>query len=109
MDLLRSRIANWNKWPQAVILGAVFLAAFVAAQWPFAEFLMSEASRNRFFATTDFPFFVPSTTDWVRNVFTHVERSPQEFWAKMAIALAIAIVTTRGGLAWGDWMRRIRR
>ena len=109
IDLLRARIAAWSKWPQAAILGALFLATFIAVQWPFAEFLMSAASRNRFFATADFPFFVPPTTDWVRNVFTHVERSPQEFWTKMILALGLAILTTRGGLACGDWMRRIRR
>ena len=30
-----------------------------------------------------------------------------EFWQELRLALASAIVTTRFGLAWGEWMRRI--
>ena len=58
-DLVRRRIGGWNRWAQSAALGAAFLASFVAVQWPFADFLMSPASRNWIFATNNFPYFIP--------------------------------------------------
>jgi len=75
--------------------GSCIFGEFVAAQWPFADFLMSPESRNRIFQTTNFPYFVPSTSPWVRNVFFHTEHTPGQFWVKMAIALVAAILTVR--------------
>jgi hypothetical protein len=45
----------------------------------------------------------------VRNVFLPTEQSSSQFWVRVAIALAVAILMTRIGMAWGEWMRRIRR
>src|SRR5438874_2589974 len=44
LDLLWQRTAAWSGWRQALVSGAVFLAAFAAVQWPFADFLMSPAA-----------------------------------------------------------------
>src|SRR5882672_5240979 len=41
LDLIWARTASWNRWLQAALGGAAFLAVFVAVQWPFANFLMS--------------------------------------------------------------------
>jgi hypothetical protein len=108
-DLVRRRTGAWSRWAQAATLGAAFLASFVAVQWPFANFLMSPASRNWFFATDNFPYFVPPESAWARNVFLPTEHSVVAFWLRMAIALVVAVVMTRIGFGWGDWMRRIRR
>ena len=54
LDALWPKIATWKKWPQAAAAGIVFLLAFAAAQWPFATFLVSPASANRFFGTKYF-------------------------------------------------------
>jgi hypothetical protein len=108
-DLLRRRTGSWNRWMQAAVLGVAFLASFVAVQWPFANFLMSPASRNWFFATDNFPYFVPPESPWARDVFVHTESSVAALCVRMAIALVVAVVMTRVGLGWGDWMRKIRR
>jgi hypothetical protein len=108
-DLLRQRTADWSRWKQAATLGAAFLVSFVAVQWPFAEFLMSPASRNRIFQTTNFPYFVPPTSPWVRNIYIPTEHGPAQFWMRMLIALCVSILMVRIGMAWGEWMRRIRR
>ena len=108
-DLVRWQSATWGRWAQAATLGAAFLVSFIAVQWPFADFLMSPASRNRFFETTNYPYFIPPTSAWVRNVFLPTEQSSSQFWVRVAIALAVAILMTRVGMAWGEWMRRIRR
>jgi hypothetical protein len=45
----------------------------------------------------------------VRNVFIHTEHTAGEFWLRMTIALGVGILMIRIGMAWGEWMRRIRR
>jgi hypothetical protein len=109
LDLLRPRLKNWNRWRRSAAFGAVFLGTFVAVQWPFANFLQSPASRNWFFATQYFPFFVPSDDTWVRHMFDQVESGASEFWLRMALTLGIAILSSRAGLSLGGWMRRVRR
>ena len=68
----------------------MFLVTFVAAQWPFAEFLQSPAARNWIFGTKHIPFFIPSNFDYVQYVFTPLEQRASEFWLTMACALAAA-------------------
>ena len=108
-DVLRRRITSLNRWTQAAILGAASLASFMAVQWPFANFLMSPASRNWFFATNNFPYFVPTTTPWGSYAWLPTESTPVQFALRMLLALAAGTLMTRVGLSWGDWMRRIRR
>ena len=108
-DLVGRSVGTWNRWARAMTLGAVFLTSFIAVQWPFADWLMSPASRNWFFATNNYPYFVPPTSAWVRNMYVPTEQTSSEFWSRMAIALAAATITTHMGLSWGDWMGRIRR
>jgi len=108
LDLLWPHIA-WNKWWQAAAAGSVFLLVFLAAQWPFATFLLAPASRNRFFGTDYLPYFDGPNSYSARHLFVPFERTRFEFWFRMAEALVIAILSTRCGLAWGDWMRRVRR
>jgi hypothetical protein len=108
-DLVRRRTTTMNRWVQSAILGAASLASFIAVQWPFANFLMSPASRNWFFATNNFPYFVPPESRWGSYAWLPTETSPTQFAIRMALALFAAILTTRIGLSWGDWMRRIRR
>ena len=109
LDWLWARTKSWNRWTQAVVSGAVFVGLAVAVQWPFATFLMSPASRNWIFGTTYFDYNLRPNDYYVRNMFYPVEKTTAQFWTQMAIAVAAAIVTTRVGISWGDWMRRIRR
>lgn len=108
-DLLRRRLAGSKSWTQSLVLGGATLASFLAAQWPFANFLMSPASRNFFFATDNNPYFMPPQSHWVRHEFLPTESTPIEFAVVMAVAFVAAILTIRLGFSWGDWMRRIRR
>src|SRR5579863_286003 len=108
-DVLRRPASAMNKWAQSALLGAAFFLSFVAAQWPFANFLMSPASHNAIFVANNYPYFVPATSRWVMNMFVATESSNAQFLTWMTIALAVAVLMTRLGLAWGEWMRRIRR
>jgi hypothetical protein len=108
-DLLRPRIATWGKWRQAALLGTLFLVSFVAAQWPFASFLISPASANWFFGTKYFAYFARPNGFDIRHLFFPVEQTASQFWLVMAEALGLAILSTRLGFAWGDWVRKVRR
>ena len=108
-DLLRQRTRGWNPWAQAAALGTAFMASFLAVEWPFADFLMSPASRNWIFVTENYPYFVPPTSAWVRNVYVPTDPTLAAFWMQMTIALVVAIVLTRIGWSWGEWMGRLRR
>ena len=109
LDLIRTRIAAWAKWAQAAALGVVFLAAFLAVQWPFADFLISPASANRVFGTKYFAYFANPNGFDVRHLFFPIERTPAQFWLVMAEAFALSILSARLGMSWGEWVRKIRR
>jgi hypothetical protein len=109
LDWLWARTANWPAWKQSVISGAVFVGLLMAAQWPFANFLLSPASRNWVFGTTYFDYNLHPRSQYVRHVFASLEKSAAGFWMEIGIALIAATLTTRLGIGWGEWMRRIRR
>ncbi|HTT64664.1 MAG TPA: hypothetical protein VMG35_22590, partial [Bryobacteraceae bacterium] len=109
LDLVRPYWRRWGNWARAAAMAPVFIITLMAVQWPFAGFLMTPAAHNRFFATDNYPFFVPSTSDWVRNVFTQMEPNASQFWTRIAVAVVLGAVMARAGTAWGDWMRRVRR
>ncbi len=109
LDLVRSRLASFGKWSQAVLLGGVFFVSFIAVQWPFASFLISPASANWFFGTKYLAYFARPNVFDVRHLFFPVERTASGFWLVMAEALGLAILSSRLGLAWGDWVRKVRR
>jgi hypothetical protein len=108
-DVVRRHITALNRWTQAAILGVATLGSFLAVQWPFANFLMSPAARNRFFAANNMPYFMPPNSHWARSAWFPSESTPLQFAVRMALAVLAAILMTCVGLSWGDWMRRIRR
>ena len=108
LDLMWRRTARWGGWKQAAVSGLVFLTVFAAIQWPFASFLMSPFARNGFFGTIYFGYYANPNSLYMRYLFLPVE-SGTLFWKELAWAVVAAILTTRLGLAAGNWMRRIRR
>ena len=108
LDLLWQHTRRWGHWKLALVSGPLFLAVFAAVQWPFAHFLMSPASNNWVFGTGYLSYFARPTSLYARHLFQATE-SGAELWSEAALALLTAIVTTRIGLAWGNWMRRLQR
>jgi hypothetical protein len=109
LDWLWSRTPKWNLWLQAIVSGLVFVGVFLAVQWPFADFLMSPPSRNWVFGTSYFDYNARPESHYMRNLFVPLESTAARFWAEMTAAVVLAILTTRLGMTWGNWMRRIRR
>jgi len=109
LDLLWSKSEKWGRWKLAAVSGPVFVLSFLAVQWPFANFLMSPGARNWVFGMAYFAYFDPAGFLYDPYKFEVAEKTPGEFWATMAVAVLVSILTARLGLAWGDWMRRMRR
>jgi hypothetical protein len=108
LDLLWSRTRDWNRWKLSAVSGLLFLGVLMAVQWPFADFLQSPLARNWFFHTNIFDY--AARPEWwnVRYVFFPAEPA-SVFRQELGIAALAAILTTRIGLAWGEWMQRVRR
>jgi hypothetical protein len=92
----------------AAIIGPVFVASFVAAQWPFASFLVySPLARGRLFNAENFVY-------WMSPVYEASTRRfpPPGDWpiaSHLLLAAALATMTSLIGLARGSWMRKVRR
>ena len=108
IDLLR----NWfdrrsvNAWFQAALCGAAFMGIFLAVQWPFSAFIISRAAANPFFGTIYHDYSARPQSFQVLGLFVPHET---HFGPMLALAVAIAVITTRIGMAWGNWMRTVKR
>ena len=108
LDLLWQRTRQWKPWKVALVSGVSFVAILFAVEWPFASFLLSHASQNRFFATIYFDYNSrPNGYDRMR-IFFH----PAYGWPRvkgLLIACVCAIASTWVGLGFGRWMRGVQR
>jgi hypothetical protein len=108
LDLLWQRTKDWSPWKLALVSALVFLLFLVAAEWPFASFLMTQAARNRFFGTGYFWYGEPPTAYSARYLFWDGETVAQ-FWRGMALALIFGTLAFRFGLSRGEWLRQVKR
>ncbi|MBZ5575063.1 MAG: hypothetical protein LAP40_00720 [Acidobacteriia bacterium] len=108
LDLVWQRTGHWGAWKQSLASALAFLAVFAAAQWPFADFLMSPAARNWFFGTQFFGYNTSPNSLYARYLFAPPQ-SASVFWRETGLAFAISALWIRLGMACGDRMQRIRR
>jgi len=94
----------------APIVGTVFVLAFLAVQWPFATFLVSNpAARGPLFNADNFVYFMAPTYEALTRRFDPPPPGAWPFPVQVAIAIVIASATSAIGLARGRWMTRVRR
>jgi hypothetical protein len=106
LDVVMQRAkARINDWLLAAALSVTFVIVFLAAQWPFADFLMTPAARNAFFVSHRMDYGV----DPQFQARWYVLNPPDNLVAGLPIAMAIGCVSARCGLWWGNWMSRVRR
>jgi hypothetical protein len=106
LDLLWRR--QRKPWIMALAGGVVFVAVLVAVEWPFADFLVSKWSANRFFGTMYFDYNSrPDNFDHMRRFFM-----PQHGWllvSGLARAAGYAALGSWVGIHFGRWMRSVQR
>lgn len=109
LDVVFDRTHGHGDTWKAVVGGAAFLAASLAANWPFAYFMMSRYARNRIFAMNEFGYNTPPSEYHLAWTLRAYEKTRAEFWIGMLVALVATVLSARIGVLWGDWMRRVRR
>jgi len=108
IDWITHRYGHINTWLRTLTYAIMFLILLFAVQWPFANVLMASHG-HWFFGTSQWYF--GSNPDWeFRYAFAPwMEASGSELAIGLAIALVIAILSSRVGYAWGNWMKKIMR
>jgi hypothetical protein len=108
LDLLWRFWGQANKLLLSLVSGVLFVLALVAAEWPFASFLMTDAAKNRFFGAGYLDYGTPSfSLDALRRFV-----QPQHgiaLWTGLAWAMLYAAISVWVGLLLGDWMRKVQR
>jgi hypothetical protein len=108
LDLLWQRATSWKPWKTAIASGILFVAVLVAVEWPFASFLLSKASENRFFGTMYFSYGSrPDGFSRLRRFF-----QPEygiTLYLGLLRASTYAAMSTWIGLSFGRWMRSVQR
>ncbi len=106
---LRGWGARMKTWMAGAVAGAILMAGLLAVQWPFANFLLSPASRNWFFYT-DMHDYRATAGNYSRlHKFFQWEKTMSEFWTSLALAFAAAMVTAALGLMMSRWLARVKR
>jgi hypothetical protein len=110
LDLLRQWIGeSWGSWKSAVVAACVYLGAFIAVQWPFANFMMSPLARNRIFGTIYFGYMDPANVLYNPYHFAPMDKTVSAFYGGMVAAFITAIIFCSLGMALGNWMRKVQR
>jgi len=110
LDLLRARYGeSWGTWHAAIVAGIVYLAVFIAVQWPFADFLMSPAARNWVFGTIYFGYNNPANLLYDPYHFAELDKTREAFAYGMSMAFVKAIIFCGIGLWLGNALRKVQR
>jgi hypothetical protein len=108
LDLLWQRTSAWKTWKVALASGFLFIAVLTIVEWPFANFLLSKASENRFFGTIYFDYNSrPNGPDRLRR-FVDPDHDITLYWGLLRAAI-YASISTWIGLSFGRWMRSVQR
>ena len=108
LDLLWRRLKNCKPWQIALVSGVLFIAVLTAVEWPFAQFLLSDASKNRFFGTIYFDYNSrPTGFDRMRQWFYPDHGAA--LYMSLLRAAVYATLSTWMGLKFGRWMRGVQR
>jgi hypothetical protein len=104
IDLWMQRMRG-RDWMLAAVIGVTFVAAFLAVQWPFADFLMTPWARNWFFISDRMQYSIGPAMQarWYRL------NPPDNLAIGLPLAAVIGFVSARCGLWWGNWMARVQR
>jgi hypothetical protein len=108
LDLLWQRTRDWKPWKVALVSGFLFITVLTIVEWPFANFLLSKASENRFFGTIYFDYNSrPTGPDRMRR-FLDPTYGAVLYWGLLRAAI-YASISARIGLSFGRWMRSVQR
>ena len=113
--LLRKTGADWSGWRRVALsfaLGVAFVAVFLAVQWFFAEFLLTPAADNWFFAGNRYWGYDSAPGGWAQKFWCVTAGGPNFYPLTGTAILACWAIAAGGawlGLLWGGWMKKVLR
>jgi hypothetical protein len=108
LDLIWYATSRWKPWQIALVSGPAFVLPLIAAEWPFANFLMTKYAANPVFGAMYVGYGEsPQSYDVLRQ-FADPEHGITLFTG-LAWAMLFAILSTWAGVNLGRWMRGIQR
>lgn len=108
LDLVWSRTRQWKDSVVALLSAPLFVLSLVAVEWPFANFLMSPASANRFFGTLYHDYGTPPWGFEATRRFILPEHG-WVLWSGLVWAMVYAAISTWLGIKLGRWIQKIQR
>ncbi|MCX6214665.1 hypothetical protein [Spirosoma sp.] len=99
-----------NDWILSVIYAVGFMVILLVVQWPFGEFLLtSPYAHNGIFLSYSWTYDSPPDWEYRYAFAPWNTQSAADFGLGFAKALVYATLSTRVGLLWGNWMKRVVR
>jgi hypothetical protein len=108
LDLFWNRTRTWNTWIQSAVAALIFVGVLLAVEWPFASFLQTPMARNAFFGASYMGYFVSPASLLAQHRFLIIDMGAT-FWAHIGLAVVFAFISTAIGIAWGSWMKEVKR
>jgi hypothetical protein len=97
----------WRDTRLALFLGGAFFVLLLAVQWPFSEFLLSEPSRNAFFAGNQMWGYPDRIGDWCTRFW---DKGSDLLGPKSAVAAILyGALQSRIALWFGNWLAEVKR
>jgi hypothetical protein len=96
----------------AIILGVVFFGILILVQWYFSKFMLSPYARNWFFMSDRMFGYNFPKGEWQTQFWRLDPSKPNAdpiTISSILVTLALAIASSRVGLFFGRWMRKVRR
>jgi hypothetical protein len=113
MDLVLNKTRNTRGWWQrialALLLGTIFIAVFLAVQWPFAKFLISPHAENWFFMGDQIWGYNTDPGSWHHEFWNQGSNADRLTSRALKFSWVFACASSWVGLFFGDWMRKVRR
>ena len=111
LDYLRDRFSTKNDWILSVILGVSFLLIFFIVQYPVGTFLKeSTLARNWFFQSDSWQYNHDPNADFRYHFGDFgLPKTVYQLIMGFFVAAVVGIISSRIGLLWGNWMRKVQR
>ncbi len=109
LDVIAPKLEARPRWQRAIVFGLIFLAVFMAVEWPFASFLNSAAADNWIFGGAYHDYNTRPNWAEMQHRFFFYEHSTGQRALEVGLAIFSACAMSWIALAWGDSMRKLRR
>jgi len=111
VDLIIRRLrGRANDWVQALAVGVAFVAVLFVVQWTVAPFLISARSENFLFGASRWDYSSrpgPFEHQFWNTADGLLGAKSPALW--LSVAAVLGTLSARIGLAWGNWMTRVKR